>query len=197
LNGYARLALAAAAIVLAAVGGLYLLGPGASSIGGPQVTPTPSLTPAPASTSTGTVLLDNDSCTWEDNPRAMLLPSLLSIRIRNESDYLGTFFLEFIRQGHTYEEGVAFVAEIQRRVSTGEDWPPNEVSVSVVDLDLPTGTEGFLQHGPYTPSTPEPSDAQVSAGYGTYAIVCSTNNAANGDVLRVFAVGPLDVVAAP
>lgn len=52
MHSFARFALAAAAIVIVAVGGLYVLAPGNLGVGGPDATPSPAPSELPASSST-------------------------------------------------------------------------------------------------------------------------------------------------
>ena len=173
--------LLAAVVAVVSIGGAVLLfGPRLGV--GPS--PTPSPTPvATGPASAGLITLTDTGCTWDSNPGT--LPnsiSALQFEFRNDTDTFATFFLHWVRPEHTWAEGVAFVADLQRRLVTGEDWPPNEISVSPVSFDLATrGTQ------------------QVSWGGwafepGTYGVICSGNTGATGDILTTFLVGPLQLV---
>jgi hypothetical protein len=180
MNTYSRLAIAAVIAVIAIGGALYLIGPRLGV--GPS--PTPSATPtATGPVSAGPVILTDTGCTWESNPGT--LPnsvSALQFEFRNETDDYAAFFLHWVRPGHTWEEGVAFVADLQRRLISGEDWPPNEISVAVADVGLAARGTQQVSWGGWA----------FEPGY--YGVICSANTSPTGDVLTTFLVGPLQLV---
>jgi hypothetical protein len=203
MNGYARLAFVAATVMVVAVGGLYLIGltkpPG---VGGPPGSPTPlptaPATPAPAAA--GTITLTDSGCTWESNPGSLAMPAVLGIAVRNDTDHYADFQLHWVRTGHTYAEGVAFVADVQRRLTTGDAWPPNDISISVEAQGVPAhddATVGWATAGIGEGPVPEfRSGPNWRWEPGSYGVVCSANTSSTGDILTTFLVGPLQLTEA-
>lgn len=180
MNIHARLAAAAVVAVVALGGALYLVGPRLGV--GPSLTPSPTpnaTAPVPA----GRVTLTDTGCTWEGNP-GTLPTSVATLRFefRNETDDYASFFLHWVRPGHTWEEGVAFVADLQRRLRSGEDWPPNDISVDVASFDVGTRGTQMVSWGGWAF---EP---------GSYGVICSANTSTTHDILTTFLVGPLQLV---
>ena len=204
VNGFTRPALVAAALVVAAAGGIYLLRPGQPSVGGPTTTSTPSatVTASRASNHVGTIILRDDGCTWEGNPGRMQSPGdgRLSVTVRNETDHYGSFLLHRMRYPHTFEEGAGYVADLQARLASGEEWPENDVSYLVSDFGVLPGEtsrwRAILQW--IGPNSPDASfGGKVPGRFGTFAVVCSANTSATGEVLSIYAVGPLELTAFP
>jgi hypothetical protein len=197
-------AVGAAAIVIAA-GVIYFRPVPSSNVGGGQPSPPPTM-PASATTSAspslaGTITLTDTGCTWERNPGTLASPDLLAVALRNETDDYADFQLHWVRDGRTYADGVAFVKELARRLTTGEDWPPNDVSVLVHAHGVVARSESIatwptagigeapapeLQHGP-----------SWNLETGTYGVTCSANTSPTGDVLTTFLVGPLQMSFSP
>jgi hypothetical protein len=198
MNGFARFALAAATVVVVAAGGLYLLGPGQQeSVGGPAGSPTPSPSASPATPLAGTVTLTDTGCTWEGNPGSLAMPSMLTIELRNDTDDYANFDLHWIKAGHTYAEGVAYVADIAPRLATGEDWPPNDFSVNVHSHGVTANADstiGWAATGSGPGPAPQIPGERLEPG--SYGIVCSANTSPTGDILTVFLVGPLELTGA-
>lgn len=181
MNTYTRLAAVAVVAVFAIGGALYLIGP-RFGVGGPSPTPSPTAT-ATASASAGRVTLTDTGCTWESNPGTLpTTVATLPFEFRNETDDYATFLLHWVRPGHTWDEGVAYVADLQRRLTTGEDWPPNDISVQVAAFDVATRTTQPVAFGGWQF---EP---------GPYGVVCSANTTVTKDVLTTFLAGPLQLV---
>lgn len=204
MHTYTRLAAAAIVAVIAIGGALYLIGPrfgviGPSGSSAPQETqshPSPSETRTPPPLA-GIITLTDEGCTWASNPGSLRAENGLRIGFRNDTDHDADFEVHWVRPGQTFAEGVAFVADLRRRLTTGEDWPPNEISIAVAshaapprsyaDVTWPTSGQG---------EGPTPELQQGSRWYwqtGTYGIVCSANTSPTGDVLSTFLVGPLDI----
>lgn len=207
MNGMTRLALVAATVVVAAVGGLYLLGPTRpnGSVGGPA-SPTPTIaataSPRPSAVSNaGTITLTETACNWNGNPGTLDMPGLLNIRFRNETNDHGLFILHWVRPGHTWQEGVEYVGELQRRLATGAEWPPNDLSIAVAEHQVTAGRDAIL--GWPTSGAGEGPTAEFRQGGtwrwqpGTYGVICSANTSPTGDILTTFVVGPLQLAATP
>ena len=208
MNGTTRFAIGAVAMVAVALGALYLsIGPPSGGVGGPAGSPTPLLSPSATADRPpqgGIITLTDSGCNWEGNAATMTMPEILRIRFRNETAAHGTFILHWIRPGHTYDEGVDYIAVIQQRLTTGEEWPPNEVALPVDNADVPAGTDSDL--GWTTAGIGEgPLEEFRNGGNwrwqpGTYGVVCSANASPTGDILTTFLVGPLeltDVTSSP
>jgi hypothetical protein len=178
---------AAAAIVLA-VGGLSIFVLSNRS-GGPGT--------APSQTSTSSITLTDSGCTWNGNPGSMAIPSLLNLRFRNETDHHGLFILHWVKPGHSWQEGVDFVAELQRLLATGSDWPPNDVSIAVAEHEVAARgatTTQWATSGVGDGPTEEFRDGgSWHWAPGTYGVVCSANTSPTGDILTTFLVGPLQL----
>lgn len=206
MNGASRLALAAMAVVAISLGGLYLaIGTRPGGIGGPPGSPTPLPSPStPGLPPGGTVTLTDLGCTWEANPGTMTMPDALRIRFRNETGDHGVFILHWIKPEHTYADGVEYVADLQRRLTTGEDWPTNDISLAVDNADVPAGADAILEWTTAGTGEGPLEEFRTGANWrwepGTYGIVCSANTSPTGDILTTFLVGPLEldgVIASP
>jgi len=126
----------------------------------------------PAATGPATVTLTDDGCS-RSGPETLPTGST-TIAVRNESGGLGSF--EMLRLDGSFVELVAYVAEEQARIATGQPPQGAPASVTVVGSLLlnPMGS-GVLA-------------ATLTAG--TYAIVCARVAASDEAVLSIFAVGP-------
>jgi hypothetical protein len=176
MNGYLRIALGAVAVLIAAAGGLVLLGPGLpGGIGGPGTT-----SPTPTPPTGGRITLTDTGCTWVGNPGTV--SGDIVIEFRNDTDDHAIFDLHGVVANHTWDEGVAFVEELSRRLETGEEWPPNDISDFERLTELSAGSTTRIEVSmPYFDVTPV-----------THGIVCAANTSPTGDTLTVFLVGPLD-----
>jgi hypothetical protein len=179
-----------AAVIIVAAGVIYLRPGSGSNVGGaPSASAIPSLA--------GTITLTDTGCDWESNPGTLTDPEFVTLALRNQTDDYADFQLHWVRTGRTYEEGVALVAEIGRRLTTGEEWPPNDVSMVVHSQGVvarsetvaswPTAGTGEapapgLQHGP-----------SWNLESGAYGVTCSANTSPTGDILTTFLVGPLHI----
>lgn len=183
LNGSLRIALGAVAVLIAAVGGLVLLGPGLpGNIGGPGPTASPTPTPPTG----GRITLTETGCTWAGNPGTVSRDPI-RIEFWNDTDDHAIFDMHGIVANRTWDEGVAFVEELSRRIETGEDWPQNDISDFTRLTELPAGATTRLEVSmPFFDFTPR-----------THGIVCAANTSATGDVLTVFLVGPLEYEPGP
>jgi hypothetical protein len=195
----AMVAVGAAAIVIAA--GVFYLRPFPSSIVGGAPTPSPT-TSATATASAspslaGTITLTDTGCDWESNPGSLTSPDILAVTLRNETAHYADFQLHWVRTGRTYEEGVAFVADIGRRLTTGEEWPPNDVSIVVHSEGVSARGEtvaSWPAAGPGEAPAPELQHGQSwNLETGTYGVICSANTSPTGDILTTFLVGPLQL----
>jgi hypothetical protein len=185
VNGQLRLALAAAAVMVAAVGGLYLFRPGPPGglVGGPGPTASPSEmtieTPGPSG---GTITLTDTGCEWAGKP-SVVGTGTTDIAFRNETDDYATFDLHGLVGGHTWDEATAYVEDLNRRLGTGEEWPPNDISEQLPRLlEVGAGSDGQRS---ITMPVLDP-DIRI------YGIVCAANTGPTGDILAVYAVGPLE-----
>lgn len=175
-----RLRFLASALFIASLGLVAAACQGSASEPPP---PTAPATIAPNATpevlEAGVVTLTDTGCTWDGNPGSATAGQL-SIVIRNDTDDYGLFLLHRIRDGRTWEEGVAAIETIQEAIRTGADWPEQalEVSKAVGEGAAEGGEDGGINH---------------FATAGTYGVVCSANTSATGDVLTTFLVGPLEV----
>lgn len=185
VNGHLRLALAAAAVMVAAVGGLYLFRPAAPGglIGGPGPTASPSQeATAPPGPSGGTITLTDDGCEWAGKP-SFVRTGDIDIAFRNQTDDYATFDLHGLVRGHTWAEAAAYVEDLNRRLGTGEDWPPNDISDQLPRLiELGAGSDGAR-------SITMPA---LNPDIKIYGIVCAANTSSAGDILTVYAVGPIE-----
>jgi hypothetical protein len=175
-------AIAVGAVLIASVGGIYLIGGGGGTGPSPTSTPTPppSASPTPAIVDTGTVTLTDNGCTWDGNPAARLRYStdIPVITIRNETDHFGDFRLERLIDGHEYQEGIHWIAAAQRTLGTGADWPPVEFSELYAEAVAEAGMETELRFAPTD---------------GLFGVVCSANTSSTGDALSLFLAGPMRI----
>jgi hypothetical protein len=181
--------IAAVAIVGAVAFSMFGRGPGF----GAQPTPSPT-TPATA----GRITLTDTGCRWDANPGTWPAnAALLPVEFRNETDHFATFILHWVRPGHTWEEGVAYVADLQRRLVAGEDWPANDISSAVASFDMATADTQQLAWGLSGSGAPPAPEFAVGGNWkfatGTYGVVCSANTSATGDIISTFLVGPLEI----
>jgi hypothetical protein len=179
MNGSLRIALGALGVLIAAVGGLVLLGPGLpGGIGGPGPTPSPT----PTLPTGGRITLTETGCTWLGNP-GTVSGGPIQIEFKNDTDDHAIFDLHAIVGNHTWEDGVAFVEELSLRLESGEEWPPNDVSdfnrLTELTAGSVTQVEISMPYFDFAPPT-------------THGVVCAANTSPTGDVLTVFLVGPLE-----
>jgi len=131
--------------------------------------------PPPVATGPATVTLTDDGCS-RSGPETLPTGSV-TVEVRNESGGLGNF--EMLRLDGSFVELLAYVAEEQARIATGQ--PPLGTPATVTEVGRlllnPMGT-GVLE-------------ATLTAG--TYAIVCAKLTASQDAVLTIFAVGPYSV----
>ena len=183
-----------AAVIIVAAGVIYLRpGPGSNVGGAPEGSASPSVA--------GTITLTDTGCAWEGNPGTLTRPDLVTIALRNETDDYADFQLHWVRSGRTYAEGAALVAELARRLTTGEEWPPNDVSIVVHAQGVVARSETIARWP--TTGTGEAPAPELQHGAiwnlesGTYGVVCSANTSPTGDVLTTFLVGPLQLSVNP
>jgi hypothetical protein len=189
MNGYTRLALTAAAVVVAAVGGIYLLSPGQPSgnVGGPGPSPTPTPTPAPTQSPSpfaieaGTITLTDGGCVWAGNPGSLTSPSLVSIDVANETDTFGNFAMYRLTPDFLWEDAAAWVLAENEALQTGVENPlgPADFAIESANADAVAQTESRL--------------AEFYPIPGTYGVICSSNEPPPGEVFGVYLVGPLRV----
>jgi hypothetical protein len=185
MNGFTRVAVTAAAVVVAAVGGIYLLSPGQPSGGvgapGPTPTPTPASTPGttPTTNNAGTITLTDGGCTWAGNPGSLTDPSLVSIDVVNETDTFGNFGMYRLTPGYPWDDASAWIDAEHEASRTGTENPlgPADFAIDVANADAVAGTQSRL--------------AEPAPVPGTYGVVCSSNEPPPGLVFGVYLVGPL------
>jgi hypothetical protein len=146
--------------------------PPAATTSPPDASPAPTTAPA----ALGTITLTEGGCSWPDNPGS-IAPGPVLIQSWNETDDFADFFAHRLRDGKTWDDGLAAIAAIQAAIKTGDDWPP-----AVSDV---VG-EGAALAG-------LGDEITFDAAPGTYGVVCSANTSPTGDVLSVYLVGPLVV----
>jgi hypothetical protein len=187
MTGFTRLAVAAAAVVIAAVGGIYLLSPGQPSggVGGPGASPTPTPTPtqtprpSPVATEAGTITLTDEGCTWIGNPSPITQPVLLTIDVVNETDTFASFDLHRLTAG-TWDDAAAWIRAEHEALQTGGENPlgPADFAEQITDeFDAVAFAQSRLTQ-----------DVRIP---GTYGIICSSNEPPPGEVFGVYLVGPL------
>ena len=130
---------------------------------------------APGSSEPRTVVLTDEGC---NRTGTETLPvGATSIAIRNESGSLGSF--ELVRLDTSFPELLAYIAEEQTRIATGQPPQGTPASVSVV---------GQLLLSPMGSGT---IDATLTPG--THAVICGRLTASEDEVLSIFLVGPYSV----
>jgi hypothetical protein len=175
MNGSTRLALGAAAIVIVAVGGIYLLGGlrPTGSVGGPG--PSPSPTPT-SNVNGGTITLTASGCTWTGNP-GTAKTGLLIIEVVNQTADFGNFGFYLLDESKaTWDQAAAWMEAEDAALNGGASHPPQDFAIDRGNADAPAGTSARLI---LTPTT------------GTFGVVCSTNEPPPGKVFHVYLVGPL------
>lgn len=172
MNGSLRLALGAVAVLIAAVGGVALLGPGLPGVGGP-----PTATPPTG----GSITLTDTGCTWAGNPGTVSSGPIV-MEFRNDTEGYATFELHGVVANRTWDKGVALIAEVNKRIEKGEPWPDNDVSDFNQLTELTAGSTTRIEVSmPYFEFAPR-----------IHGIVCGANTSPTGDVLGLYLVGPLD-----
>lgn len=122
-----------------------------------------------------TVVLTDEGC---QRTGAESLPAAAtSIAVRNESASLGNF--ELVRLEASFPELVAYVAEEQARIATGQQPQGTPSSVTVV---------GHLLLNPMGSGTVE-----ATLMPGTHAVICARLATSEDAVLSIFLVGPYSV----
>ena len=188
MNGYTRFALAAVAVLVVAVGGIYLVRPGSDgSFGGPgpspsptpQPTPTPSPSPTPEPPTAGTITLTDAGCTWVGNTSPVTDQTRIVIAVRNDTATFGNFTLYKLNEGRTWDEAAAWVTAENEALVAGEPRDvPADFATEYATADALAGLENRLV-------------ATVSTG--TYGVMCSANEPPPGAIFNVYLVGPLEV----
>jgi hypothetical protein len=190
MNGYARFALAAVAVVAVALGGIYLLNPApGGSIGGQGPAPTPSLSPTPTASldptpepaNAGTITLTDDGCTWDQPDARWIGTTEVRIDFVNETNTLGNFGFYRLKEGSTWEDAAAYIIALNEVIQAGAEDPPLGPPDFVIDYGY-VDTEAFQEGRLGTIVSP-----------GTYGVVCSSNEPPPGAVFAVYLVGPLEV----
>ena len=181
MTGYTRLALTAAAVVVAALGGIYLLSPGpwGVGIGGPGPTPTPTSTPTLGTAEFGTVTLTDEGCTWDRTQSRIFGPRLLAIDVVNETDTFGNFRLYRLTTGYAWEDAAAWVIAENEAIQTNPSKPMGaaDFAIEVAGVDALAFEQSRLA-----------TNADVR---GTYGVLCSSNEPPPGAVFGIYLVGPL------
>ena len=188
MNGFTRIALAAAAVAVVAIGGVYLLNPSpGGSIGGPLATPTPTPSPTPSPPTfptpmppnAGTITLTDRGCTWDRPDARWIGPALVSINVSNETETFGNFALYKLDEDRTWAEAAAWVIADNEALETGVPHDaPADFAVEQANADALAGLQNRID---------------IALGTGTYGVVCSANEPPPGAVFNVYLVGPLEV----
>lgn len=183
MNGYTRAALTATAVVVAAVGAIYLLSPGqpSGSVGGPGASPTPTPTPrpSPVAIEAGTITLTDEGCTWIGNPSPVAQPVILTIDVVNETDTFASFDLYRLTAG-TWDDAAAWILAEHEAYQTdpGREIRAADFAEQITDgFDAVAFAKSRLTH-----------DVRIP---GTYGVVCSSNEPPPGAVFGIYLVGPL------
>jgi hypothetical protein len=120
------------------------------------------------------VVLTDDGC---ERTGAESLPAgTVSIAIRNESGSVGSF--ELVRLDGSFPELLAFIAEEQVRIASGQQ---------------PQGTASVTEVGRLLLSSNETGTIEANLTPGTHAIVCAGLTASEDAVLSIYLVGPYSV----
>jgi hypothetical protein len=190
-----------AAAVLIVAGVLYFQPVPSGNVGGAAPSPSPSTSATPMASASpsnaGIITLTDTGCDWENNPGTLTNADFVNIALRNETDDYADFQLHWVRAGRRYAEGVAFVEEIARRLTTGEEWPPNDIWI-LVDAQGVVARSETIASWP-TAGTGQGPAPEMQRGplwnleTGSYGVICSANTSPTGDVLTTFLVGPLDL----
>jgi hypothetical protein len=185
MNGSARIALGAAAIVIVAVGGIYLLGGlrPTGSVGGPGPSPSPTAT---SNVNGGTITLTSSGCTWTGNPGSLDLTAdriHASVSIVNQTDTFANFGIYRLDAGYAWADAAAWVAAENAALRGGASHPPEQ------DFAAPVGSIDEPQRGEHGET--------IELNGGTYGVVCSSNEPPPGLVFAVYLVGPLEVTDLP
>jgi hypothetical protein len=129
----------------------------------------------PGSAEPPTVVLTDEGC---QRTGAESLPAgAASIAIRNESGSVGNF--ELVRLDASFPELVAYVAEEQARIATGQQ--PQGIPASVTAV-------GQLLLNPMGSGTIE-----TTLTPGIHAVICASLTATEDAVISIFLVGPYSV----
>jgi hypothetical protein len=176
-----------AVVAVAALGGIYILGP-IGQPGGPaaSATPQPESSPNPslATGTAGRLILTSERCAWSAHYDRMF-PGTYTVEVANETESLAVFDLNRLVPGRTFDEAVILTTQVQEAIRTGAEWPAEffELATQVADSSL--RLEGH-QHVTLT---------LMAAETGTYGIVCSENERSSEEVIAVYLTGPLEIIA--
>lgn len=189
MTGISRLATAAIVAVLAIVGAIYVIGP-RFGVGGPVPNPTPTPQPTASARPTqvvadvGTITLTDTGCTWAGNPSRIeksQFSLLARVTVINETDTFGNFGVYRLNDGVDWSVGADYITALNAALhGQATDPPPADFITDVGNIDAPLRQQ-------YAGSF-------VVDDYGTYGIVCSSNEPPPGDVFATYLVGPLEVV---
>lgn len=185
MTGTTRTALAAVAVIVVAIGGLVLLGPGLSGGSGGPPSPTPTLAPTPGpdgAVPIGTITLTESGCrSFGFGERLTLGAYPISLAFRNETRDFANFGFYILREGRTWQDAVDHIATISDALETGAEWPPLDFAVDVGNVDVEAGAD------------PGRLVLPVDQPPGTYGFVCSANEPPPGEIFAIYLVGPLEI----
>jgi hypothetical protein len=190
MNAQLRLGLAAAAVVVAVGGGIFLLAPRSAppGFGAPAATATPTAAPtssqSPRTTSSaavlsiGTLTLTDSACTFMPSVDP-LVEGVLVIGTTSQATTSSGIDLFKVRDGFTFADIQAHVDAENARIAKGEPYVGfPEAGMSINQLPLEPGASANL---PFT------------ATEGTYAVVCVRGLSESENPLAYYLVGPLEV----
>jgi hypothetical protein len=190
MNAFAKLAVASV-VVVAVVGAIYLVRPGAVS--GEIAAPAPAGVSSPVETAApgptaaakgfrqaGTFTLAADGCTWADRSSPIRATTLVFSLANDTSDW-ANFGVYRLKDGRTWQEAVDLVATIHEGLRAGDD----------VDMSQTLAVEYGERHVPAAGTRHRTLTLDVIPG--TYGVVCSANEPPPGAIYSAYLVGPIVV----
>jgi hypothetical protein len=198
VNTFAKLAVAAVAVIVGAVALTTLSGARLPAVGGPgpavvSPAPTPSPTPTPAPSpspvpsqttvpTVGSVTLSATGCAWAGDTSA-LSSGPIQIEATNATQSDAGFALYLVAPGHTYQE----LATIIEGYDAQAQQDPQNVQISVPEtIAIGHGVIGILRPGATASLASDIPSGSVAG------IACWRGDPAANAVNNVYSVGPLE-----
>jgi hypothetical protein len=190
MNGNLRIAIAAAAVLTAAVGGAWLLAPrgdvppDVASSPSPTVAPsptTPFASPPPSLPVAGRVTLLPNGCTFE--PSGVPLESAVTFELDNQTERLSGFDWFRLNPGSTFDQ---FMVHMEREIDLierGEPYTGPPPGASLV-------TQAAVEPG-------QSRTQGVGFSSGTYVLVCVEGISETDNPIAYRVVGPFEAGPAP
>lgn len=190
MNGNLRIAIAAAAVITAAVGGAWLLAPRGQAPPDIGSSPSPTATSSPAAESSsappslpaaGRVTLEPNGCTFQ--PSGVPLESAVTFELVNTTDRPSGFDWFRLNPGYTFDQ---FMVHMEREIGLIERGEPYTGPPPGASLITQAAVE------------PRASRTQgVGFSSGTYVLVCVEGVSSTENPVAYRIVGPLEVGSAP